>query len=1092
MHNILDLYNQAADGLGLQNISIGAGVKVSVEDALGLLDEAEQNIAEAAKNKASDEGKAAISDAESQLAAYKELLTQSTGTENNFNFDTSDFGDLAYKDTGDEEPSYTTPADGSGSGDSDKTKKKNITSLKDVKEGSLYTEEIDKLKKYDDEITQVEHDVDMLSAQRSHLYGSAYLENLDKEIKKQEENLNITKQRLEATKAIAAASKADLVTQAKAHNLSLSYSGNGSVSNYNDIIKQMESASKSYQTDIDTKTAAITALTDKYNALKDAYDTAEDNGAKNDALNASADEINALADQINAATEEVNTAVANQSTYNDWAKSFKESMDNYDKYAVEEVQKTEKDIQDKISKVLTDKVEAISYPVTIVVEAADQNSKYIELLSAIAKNKGKVTFSVDTTTNFDKLQSTIKEINALMAPNVTGGLNDLLSQTQSLLGQVKDTDLASAPKDLLDAIRKQEETMISTASNLQSIISSMKDAFKTGVDSAVSTLNDALDKFSVTTTAYDNLVNAAQKANADTFDFLTSASKASLDISNKQIAQLQEQADAIKATRDGFAKGTDEYLKADQTYIQQMNKIASLQQTAAENINKTITNLISRNNKDLESTFLGGQTAANIKQTLSDLNEARKKYLAQERRIYETTKLEEDITANIEKHQDNTAIQKRLKDFQQAELKYLNSKDKLTQSNLDLSQKQYEVLKAQIALEEAQEGKEYTRMLQRNSSGNYGYISVADTSKIDAAKEAYQKSIDDLYQYASGQYDTYLNDLSTAVSDYETKTNKIITEYQAGNITKEKAEELYQQAQEALKAQYKEAQDGMKTMATQMSGTTELQKLASDKLSTLTTQASTLDKLIQGNAEGFDDLYKEMTGKSVDDTIFSDLNNTAIDLTKNWKELFSVLGTDLSTVDFSKLDTNINTILNSVDDYNKLLKDWSNTAANTVNSIISTDLINQINTNASEINAAASKELESVANTTKAYEAQRAAIEESNASIMDMINALDAASAKIESTFGVTNGTVDTSNLTSGIANTDISSALIPTTVSGSDSAALFAKAAQPAGATVTASQDQYHVEMEFPNVTDKDEIIKAFEGINNYVDQYLAHNKNS
>ena len=523
-----------------------------------------------------------------------------------------------------------------------------------------------------------------------------------------------------------------------------------------------------------------------------------------------------------------------------------------------------------------------------------------------------------------------------------------------------------------------------------------------------------------------------------------------------------------------------------------MNKIASLQQAAAENINKTITNLISRNNKDLESTFLGGQTAANIKQTLSDLNEARKKYLAQERRIYETTKLEEDITADIEKHQDNTAIQKRLKDFQQAELKYLNSKDKLTQSNLDLSQKQYEVLKAQIALEEAQEGKEYTRMLQRNSSGNYGYISVADTSKIDAAKEAYQKSIDDLYQYASSQYDTYLNDLSTAVGDYETKTNKIITEYQAGNITKEKAEELYQQAQEALKAQYKEAQDGMKTMAAQMSGTTELQKLASDKLSTLTTQASTLDKLIQGNAEGFDDLYKEMTGKSVDDTIFSDLNNTAIDLTKNWKELFSVLGTDLSTVDFSKLDTNINTILNSVDDYNKLLKDWSNTAANTVNSIISTDLINQINTNASEINAAASKELESVANTTKAYEAQRAAIEESNASIMDMINALDAASAKIESTFGVTNGTVDTSNLTSGIANTDISSALIPTTASGSDSAALFAKAAQSAGATVTASQDQYHVEMEFPNVTDKDEIIKAFEGINNYVDQYLANNKNS
>lgn len=1090
MYNkISKAYNDATKGVdGATKLTEVGAENFGKESSLQLIDDA---IAALQKNAPDAAAAAGINydDLKKDLDDYSNALSDLTDTPD-FNYDLGDVGDLSYKDVGDgSSPSYTTPSSGEGSKDKepDEPKKTDVKSLDDLEEGEAYKEDIDKLKEYDDKITQLEHDITLLSDARAHLYGTSYLKNLDAEIKKQQESLEVSKQRLEATKKIAAEEKTDLDAQAKAHNISISYSSTGQLANYNEVIEAMEKASKDYQSKIDTKSAEVKALTTKYDALKAAYDTASDNDEDTAALNKRADQINALADVINKITGEVNAKVKEQTTYNDWASSFKDSMDSYEKYAVDEVQSTEEDIQDKITKVLEDKIDAIKYPVTIVVEAADENEKYLELLTSIAKNKGKVVFSVDSSANFDKLQNTLKEISALMQPSVKGGLDELIKQADNLLGKAADTDLASAPQDLLATIREEEESLTTTASNLQEIITNLSTAFSDGIDSAIDSLSKAYDKMSEITTAYDNLVNTAQKTNTDTFDLLTNAANINLETSKKQIEQLSKQAEAIKNTRDKFAEGTDEYLTADEAYIQQLNKIASLQQSAAEALSKTITNLTSRNNKDIESTLLGGTTLANLKDSLSEMNESRKKYLAQERAIYQLSKLEEDIQMDIDKKQDNSIAQKRLKDFQTSELEYLKSKKKLTQADFDLSEKQYALLKAQMELEDAQEGKNYVRMLQRNSSGNYAYMSVADTSKIDTAKEAYQKAIDELYQTASTGYDNALTNMSNATSTYEGKISKIISQYQAGEITKDKASDMYKQAQEALKATYEEEQANLELYAKQLAGSTELQDQASQSYQNMLKQNKTLDTLINGNAEGFDQLYKDMTGKDINDTVLKDLSNGVVDLTDNWKEFFDTIGTDISTVDFSKLDGNIETIMKSIDDYNTLLQQWGQTAANTADSIISSDLIDKINQNAENINEEATQQLDILTKTVTTYEAQKEAIENANASLLNMIKSLDAAAAKIEKTFGVTNG--ETNSVLDGTVSTpDYANSIASAT--SVDTTSLFAQAAKAAGATVTSS-DQYHVEMEFPNVTDKDEIVSAFENLNNYVDQYLANNKN-
>jgi hypothetical protein len=73
-----------------------------------------------------------------------------------------------------------------------------------------------------------------------------------------------------------------------------------------------------------------------------------------------------------------------------------------------------------------------------------------------------------------------------------------------------------------------------------------------------------------------------------------------------------------------------------------------------------------------------------------------------------------------------------LKNFQ-SEITALQKKNKLSQTELDIAQAEYEVLLAQIALEEAQNAKATVR-LQRDSEGNYGYVYTADTSKVADAE----------------------------------------------------------------------------------------------------------------------------------------------------------------------------------------------------------------------------------------------------------------------------------------------------------------------------------------------------------------------
>ena len=81
----------------------------------------------------------------------------------------------------------------------------------------------------------------------------------------------------------------------------------------------------------------------------------------------------------------------------------------------------------------------------------------------------------------------------------------------------------------------------------------------------------------------------------------------------------------------------------------------------------------------------------------------------------------------------NDVAKRRLKDFV-AETAQLQDKNKLSTYELEIQQAKYDLLLAEIALEEAQNAKSTVR-LQRDAEGNFGYVYTADQDQVAKAQQ---------------------------------------------------------------------------------------------------------------------------------------------------------------------------------------------------------------------------------------------------------------------------------------------------------------------------------------------------------------------
>ena len=131
-----------------------------------------------------------------------------------------------------------------------------------------------------------------------------------------------------------------------------------------------------------------------------------------------------------------------------------------------------------------------------------------------------------------------------------------------------------------------------------------------------------------------------------------------------------------------------------------------------------------------------------LNSSMDRVNSYQEEYLTKTNQIYETQKLMRTAQQAADKT-DNAAAKARIKSFID-ETSQLQNKNKLSKLELEIQQAQYDLLLAQIALEDAQNAKSTVR-LQRDSTGNFGYVYTADQEQIANAEQGVLDAEQNLY-----------------------------------------------------------------------------------------------------------------------------------------------------------------------------------------------------------------------------------------------------------------------------------------------------------------------------------------------------------
>ena len=648
--------------------------------------------------------------------------------------------------------------------------------------------ELDPLKRYNDLLDQIDHELDIIKEQKDRVYGKQYLDALNKEVELNRESLKVQQDKLAKIKELEKEQQESLKKQG------VKFDENGLISNYNELLKKKQ---------------------DEANKLS--------GDAKEDAKEA----VEKLQDAMNKYEDEVIDSKRN---------------------ALKAIEEIKTDLSDLA-------VEKIQYTIELIVDATEEDTDLIEFIADAQRLKnGKFNFSI------------VAEESAKQLINSLQGIQDIFAQTGDANKFINDIltnpDLKGNTQAQMDLIKEQQEQMQDLASDLMDFAEDLGEAFADGLDEALDLLEDEFDRYENIIGQYEYIIDIAEGLNLDNFDNLNNLYGNITSIYRNNIEQSKQAAEIFKNSRDQFEKGTEEWILANDKYMEMQAQVLDQESELADLLEQKYDTAIESGRLKLEEILFGGKTLDEAQEDLNKINKERKKYLDTETKIYNLSKLERQINKDIQSYQYDPETQAVLKKFMNDELKYLNAKEKLTQTDLDLATKQYNVVKARIDLERAYNSEQYQMMLQRNTDGTFGYMYVQNTDAVEDAKQAYEDAVNELYQFASQKNDELQQESvgirSNALDEYD----KIVERLKAGTISEEEAVQQLNKAFEDMKKNLEENAQAQAEMQQQMASAKLLQILGVSE-----SELNGLDSLEEKLTETFDILNNNGEINNLSETI---------------------------------------------------------------------------------------------------------------------------------------------------------------------------------------------------------------------------------
>ena len=591
------------------------------------------------------------------------------------------------------------------------------------------------------------------------------------------------------------------------------------------------------------------------------------------------DEYKAYLDGYNAMTKEQQEAAAEEKQaaedqYNDRLEALKSYEDSVDTYR-EEAEKFEeylRQIEDIKLQAVIDKLELV-IDAKDLKTAAQDFAKSIEEIFGDALTHGKIVAEISAEQ---------AKMEADMLPHYEKQYNEL----QNLLANATEyTDITA----IQDQLNELQSKIISSGESILDFVNSIEDLVPDAVAAAAERFSAFTDQLEHNTTVLDTIkeLYALQGVTYKTMDGFNRLQKTSQEKLEAQVASAQLQRgwyeQAAQRLEEAQVKldslGGDEtdlrydaYKKARDAYLEEFNEAQEVYLSSAKEAMETAQDMYLQQIEKAVYEF--GQAVSNgvgldlLQDKYDHYIEQNERYFDKVNEAYQVStwynKLQQDIDDTT-----NSAHKERLKALQE-EINQRREGNKLSQYDLDILNAKYQVLQAQMTLEEAQNSKNQLRLV-RDSQGNWNYQYTADQNEIADAEQKLLDAQNEWYNLAKNQVKDVTGQIVSTRQECQDQIKEI---YSDMTLTEEersaKAQEIYTYYTEKIKYLEQEKQNAIKDM--NEAGKTVLndfQNTYADDLSNMT--ENTIDfesqlKDILERAQSNFDAYQEQVKKVADKT----------------------------------------------------------------------------------------------------------------------------------------------------------------------------------------------------------------------------------
>lgn len=536
----------------------------------------------------------------------------------------------------------------------------------------------------------------------------------------------------------------------------------------------------------------------------------------------------------NAAVERYNLAVAGKTLSEEEHTALKNQLDAEKKLfeqrqkALEQyestldvVRDTTDNIQENARSIADKKLEEIKFKMEIVLDVKSMKDAVRDLSKEISEMFGDaLTHGLESA----KLSAGGAQAEAALLPSYQEEWNSLKKLYEST------TDDADR-RAIMDEIQSLQGNIVDSAKAIAEWANSIEDIVPDAVDAASERFAAFTDQLEHNTSVLDTIkelytLQGVTYKTAEGFNRLQKNSQEKLNAQlasaklqrgwYEQAAQRLEEAQAKLDSLGGDETDLryDAYKKARDAYLEEFNKAQEAYLSSAQEAMETAQNMYLQQIEKAVYEF--GQAVSNgvgldlLQDKYDHYIEQNERYFDKVNEAYQVSawynKLQQDIDNTT-----NSAHKERLKALQE-EINQRREGNKLSQYDLDILNAKYQVLQAQMALEDAQNAKNQIQLV-RDSQGNWNYQYTANQDDITNAQQNLLDAENDWYNIAKQQVTDVTGEI---VSTWQECQDKIKDIYSDMTLTDEErsaqAQEIYKYYSEKIKYLEEEKQNAIADM----------------------------------------------------------------------------------------------------------------------------------------------------------------------------------------------------------------------------------------------------------------------------------------